>query len=167
MGMATFGNKWQILETFGNKWQLLATNGNFLQQMATFGNKWQLLATNGNIWQQMANFGNKWRLFNFCIFWKDLENFGHYCVDSLAVSDSQWECAAVCNSPWQFSGSQGSLCQSVAIMTICGSQWQSVAVIANLYQPERRRREGQLRTPHDPMLAFSRIFSISRNSQSP
>ena len=112
--MAAFGNFWQHMVTNGN-------NGNKWQQMATNGNKWQQMATNGNIWQQMANFGNKWRLFNFCIFWKDLENFGHYCVDSLAVSDSQWECAAVCNSPWQFSGSQGSLCQSVAVF---GSLWQ-------------------------------------------
>ena len=60
-----------------------------------------------------------------------MANFGHY-VDSLAVSDSQWECAAVCNSPWQFSGSQGSLCQSVAVFgslwQLCGSQWQLVAV---------------------------------------
>ena len=65
----------------------------------------------------------------------------------------------------------GSVLQSV---TVSGSLWQSgvvngsqLAVIANLYQPERRRREVQLRTPHDPMLAFSRIFSISRNSQIP
>ena len=64
-----------------------------------------------------------------------------------------------------------SLLQSLAV---CGNLWQSMevsgsqlAVIANLYQPERRRREGQLRTPHDPMLAFSRIFSIPRNSQTP
>ena len=102
-----------------------------------------------------------------------MANFGHY-VDSLSVSDSQWECAAVCNCQWQFSGSQGSLLQSLAVcgnyhnlrqsMAVSGSQ---LAVIANLYQPERRRREGQLRTSHDPMLAFSRIFSIPKNSQTP
>ena len=63
--------------------------------MVTNGNKWLLLATlvtNGDI----------------------------FSVQSVAVSDSQWECAAVCNSQWQFSGSQGSL-------------WQSVAVYGNLW----------------------------------
>ena len=67
-----------------------------------------------------------------------------------------------------------SLLQSLAVCGNYDNLWQTVAVsgsqlavIANLYQPERHRREGQLRTPHDPMLAFSRIFTISINSQTP
>ena len=124
----------------------------------------------------MANFATNGDFLIFASFgktWQIMANFGHY-VDSLAVSDSQWECSAVCNSQWQLGGSQGSLWQSVAVFGNYDNLWQSMAVsssqlavIANLYQPERRRREGQLRTPHDPMLAFSRIFSISRNSQTP
>ena len=44
-------------------------------------------------------------------------------------------------------------------MAVCGSLWQSAAVCFSfnfykLYRPERRRREGRLRTPHDPILAF-------------
>ena len=61
----------------------------------------------------------------------------------------------------------------VTVMTIYDSQCQSMAVngsllaiINDLYQPERRRREGQLHTPHDPMLAFCRIFRIPRISKS-
>ena len=63
-------------------------------------------------------------------------------------------------------------------VVIYGNQWQSVLnfysfllisikfllIDYNQYQPERRRREGQLRTPHDPMLALCRIFRIPRNS---
>ena len=57
------------------------------------------------------------------------------------------------------------------LVVIYGNQYQSVLnfylivsikvllisikflLIDNQYQPERRRREGQQRTPHDPMLA--------------
>ena len=43
-------------------------------------------------------------------------------------------------------GNYDNLWQSMAVSGI------QLAVIANSYQPERRRREGQLRTPHDPSL---------------
>ena len=112
--------------------------------------------------------------FNFCIFWKHLATYGIFAIfsvsllQSVTVSGSVLKSVTVSGSLVVVRAVCGSLLQSMAI---CGSQWQSIgsqlAVIANLYQPERRRREGQLRTPHDPMLAFSRIFSISRNSQTP
>ena len=69
---------------------------------------------------------------------------------------------AVCCGLWQFAAVCGSLLQYVAV---CGSLWQLYFLqIDNHYRPERRRREGRLRTPHDPILAFSRIFGIPRNS---
>ncbi len=126
--------------------------------MVTNSNKWQLLATlvtNGDFFKflhLLETLGNLWQI--FAIFSASL-------LQSVTVSGSVLQSVTV----------SGSL---VVVRAVCCSLWQSVvvngsqlAVIANLYQPERRRREGQLRTPHDPMLAFSRIFSISRNSQTP
>ena len=50
-------------------------------------------------------------------------------------------------------------------VAVSGSLWQSLFLqIDNHYPPERRRREDQQRTPHDPILAFPRIFGIPRNS---
>ena len=109
----------------------------------------------------LETLGNLWQI--FAIFSVSL-------LQSVTVSGSVLQSVTVSGSLVVVRAVCGSLLQSMAI---CGSQWQSIgsqlalAVIANLYQPERRRREGQLRTPHDPMLAFSRIFSISRNSQTP
>ena len=52
-----------------------------------------------------------------------------------------------------------SLLHSVAFSE---SQWQSMAVLisSNWYC----RREGRLHTPHDPIIAFSRILGIPKNS---
>ena len=75
----------------------MAINNNFWQQTVTFGNKWQTLAT-FQFLHLLERLGKLWQILAIIS------------VDSHAVSDSQWECAAVCNSPWQFSGSQGSLC---------------------------------------------------------
>ena len=59
----------------------------------------------------------------------------------MTVNGSQWQSMAVNGSQWQ----------SIAVN---GSQWQFEAQsINNQRQPERRRRKGQLRTPHDPILA--------------
>ena len=95
-------------------------------------------------------------------------------VDSLAVSGSVLQSVTVHSSSVVVRAVCVSLLQSLAVCGNYDNLWQSMAVsgsqlavIANPYQPERRRREGQLRTSHDPMLAFSRIFSIPINSQTP
>ena len=106
--------------------------------------------------------------------WQILAIISVSLLQSLTVSGSVLQSVTVHGSSVVVRAVCVSLLQSLAVcgnydnlwlsMAVSGSQ---LAVIANLYQPERRRREVQLRTPHDPMLAFSRIFSISRNSQTP
>ena len=122
----------------------------FCQSVAICGRLWQCVAVFGHLWQSVTVYDSLWQ--------------------SLAVYGSLWQSLALCGSLWQFVTVYDSLWQSVALS---GTQWQCVAVFGHLwqflqtdihYQPERRRREGWPRTPHDPMLAFSWIFGIHKNS---
>ena len=110
----------------------------------------------------LETLGNLWQI--FAIFSVSL-------LQSVTVSGSVLQSVTVHSSSVVVRAVCVSLLQSLAVCGNYDNLWQSMVIsgsqlafIANLYQPERRRREGQLRTPHDPMLAFCRIFRIPRNS---
>ena len=134
--------------------------------MVTNGNKWQLLATlvtNGDfflILHLLETLGNLWQI--FAIFSVSL-------LQSVTVSGSVLQSVTVSGSWVVVRAVCGSLLQSLAIMTICGNQWQSVAVNwqSLLICISLSAAGAKANCALDPMLAFSRTFSISRNSQTP